>query len=120
MSVGAPHRGDEAVERLPPLRVLDRDWTEVVSEPDGRDDPARVAVSDVFLWGTGEGVTNVSVERLISPTTSDLMIEKSFSAVCTFIPIYRGGSVFMTHCWVGSHLSKVRNDAFEMKKKAKL
>lgn len=44
-----PHRGDEAVQGLPPLGVLDRDWAEVVSEPDGRDDPARVAVGDVLL-----------------------------------------------------------------------
>lgn len=44
-----PHRGDEAVQRLPPLGVLDRDWAEVVSEPDGRDDAARVTVGDVLL-----------------------------------------------------------------------
>ncbi len=43
------HCCDEAVEGLSPLRVLDCDWTEVVSEPDGRDDPARVAVSNIFL-----------------------------------------------------------------------
>lgn len=46
---GPPHRGDEAVQGLPPLCVLDRDWAEVVSEPDGRDDPARVAVGHVLL-----------------------------------------------------------------------
>lgn len=45
------HCCDEAVEGLSPLRVLDCDWTEVVSEPDGRDDPARVAVSNVLLCG---------------------------------------------------------------------
>lgn len=44
-----PHRGDEAVQGLPPLCVLDCDWAEVVSEPDGRDDPARVTVGNVLL-----------------------------------------------------------------------
>lgn len=52
---GLTHRCDEAIEGLPPLRVFDCDWTEVISEPDGWDDPARVAVSNVFLWGTEEG-----------------------------------------------------------------
>lgn len=39
----------EAIEGLPPLGVLDGDGTEVVSEPDGRDDSACVAVSNVLL-----------------------------------------------------------------------
>lgn len=45
------HRGDEAVERLSSLCVLDGDGTQVVAEPDGGDDPARVAVSHVLLLG---------------------------------------------------------------------
>lgn len=45
----ATHRGDESVQRLPSLCVLDRDGAEVVAEPDCRDDAARVAVGDVFL-----------------------------------------------------------------------
>lgn len=43
------HRGDEPVQRLPSLRVLDRDGAQVVAEPDGGDDAARVAVGDVLL-----------------------------------------------------------------------
>lgn len=43
------HRGDEPVQGLPSLCVLDRDGAEVVAEPDGRDDAARVAVGDVLL-----------------------------------------------------------------------
>lgn len=52
---GLTHRRDEAIEGLPPLGVFDCDGTEVISEPDGRDDSARVAVSNVFLWDTEEG-----------------------------------------------------------------
>ena len=44
------HRGDEPVQRLPSLRVLDRDGAQVVAEPDGGDDAARVAVGNVLLW----------------------------------------------------------------------
>lgn len=54
------HRGDEPVQRLPSLCVLDRDGAEVIAEPDGRDDAAGVAVGDVLLgrrkretWGRG-------------------------------------------------------------------
>lgn len=52
--VGLTHRCDEAIERLPPLCVFDCDGTEVISEPDGWNDPARVAVSNVFLRGMEE------------------------------------------------------------------
>lgn len=50
-TAGAPptHRGDEPVQGLSSLCVLDRDGAEVVSEPDGRDDAARVAIGDVLL-----------------------------------------------------------------------
>lgn len=62
LAAGAPptHRGDEPVQRLPSLCVLDRDGAEVIAEPDGRDDAAGVAVGDVLLgrrkretWGRG-------------------------------------------------------------------
>lgn len=55
---GAPltHRGDEPVQRLTSLRVLDRDGAKVIAEPDGRDDAARMAVGYVLLrWGRREG-----------------------------------------------------------------
>lgn len=42
-------RRDEAIERLPPLCVLDCDWTEVVSEPDRRNYSARVTVGNILL-----------------------------------------------------------------------
>lgn len=57
------HTGDEAVKGLPPLCVLDCDWTEVVSKPDGRDDPARVAVRNIFLQK--ERVVHISVLWLL-------------------------------------------------------
>lgn len=53
------HSCDEAVEGLSPFRVLDCDWTEIVSEPDGRDDPARVAVGNIFLCEMREGERNL-------------------------------------------------------------
>lgn len=40
----------EAVEGLSPLCVFDCDWTRIVSEPDGWDDSARMAVSHILLW----------------------------------------------------------------------
>lgn len=55
---GAPptYRGDEPVQRLPSLRVLDRDGAKVIAEPDGRDDPSCVAVGYVLLgWRRGKG-----------------------------------------------------------------
>lgn len=41
--------GDEPVEWLPSLCVLDCDGAEVIAEPDGGDNAARVAVGDVLL-----------------------------------------------------------------------
>lgn len=55
---GAPptHRGDEPVQRLPSLRVLDRDGAKVIAEPDGGDDAARMAIGYVLLrWRRREG-----------------------------------------------------------------
>lgn len=43
------HCCDEAVEGLSPLRVLHCDRTEIVPEPDRRDNSSRVAVSNIFL-----------------------------------------------------------------------
>lgn len=45
----ATHCGDEPVQWLPSLCVLDRDGAEVIAEPDGRDDAACVAIGDILL-----------------------------------------------------------------------
>lgn len=44
-------RGDEPIQRLPPLCVLDCDGAEVIAEPDSGDDTACVAVGDILLVG---------------------------------------------------------------------
>lgn len=81
-AAGLPHRGDEPVQGLPPLRVLDRDGAEVVSEPDGRDDPARVAVGDVLLHREGkkkrvrELVVLLDRPRIAAVTTDPAMFRK--------------------------------------------
>lgn len=43
------YRGDEPVQRLPSLCVLDRDGAKVIAEPDGRDDASCMAVGYVLL-----------------------------------------------------------------------
>lgn len=45
--------GDEPVQRLPSLCVLDCDGAEVIAEPDGGDNSARVAVGNVLLQERG-------------------------------------------------------------------
>lgn len=45
--------GDEPVQRLPSLCVLDRDGAEVIAEPDGGDNAAGVAVGNVLLQERG-------------------------------------------------------------------
>lgn len=88
------HCCDEAVEGLSPLRILDCDWTEVVSEPDGGDDPARVAVRNVFLCGTEEGRTNAlqmlselrlarQIDSINTETVNPIMFRNQFRAICT-------------------------------------
>lgn len=105
-----PHRGDESVQRLPPLCVLDSDWTQVVSEPDGRDDPACVAVSDVLLCGRqkrracrknycGFRVFWAAWRQLIQ-----LCLENPFRAFCNLIFIVSSGVYeSVEHClWIKS------------------
>lgn len=65
------HGGDEAVQRLSPLCVLDCDWTEVVAEPDGRYDSPRVAVSHVLLRRTEkEGFSVFVPVQPVNPSLS--------------------------------------------------
>lgn len=45
--------GDEPVQRLPSLCVLDCDGAEVIAEPDGGDNAASVAVGNILLVGHG-------------------------------------------------------------------
>lgn len=59
------HRGDEPVQRLPSLCVLDRDGAEVIAEPDGGDDAARVAVGNVLL-GRGGGRVRIIHTNCVS------------------------------------------------------
>ena len=88
------HCCDEAVEGLSPLRILDCDWTEVVTEPDGGDDPARVAVRNVFLCGMEEERTNAlqmlseprlarQIDSINTETVNPIMFRNQFRAIRT-------------------------------------
>lgn len=80
--------GDEPVQRLPSLCVLDCDGAEVIAEPDGGDNAASVAVGNILLrerggrrdvtcrtsirWGrawTAEGTQAASSQLLWRPWT---------------------------------------------------
>lgn len=95
----AAHRGDEPIQRLPPLCVLDRDGAEVIAEPDSGDDTACVAVGDILLgyrrkvgWGyacenrRNSRTPSASSSRLISDCPQDLerRLQKAKPRCCFF------------------------------------